>query len=162
MASEPRWIAIRDDLEESLALMSRANGYHYDYAPTTRGVADFHAESDYTVPSPFLEWGGTVQEGGRTDEQATARYRHNEAWMISFSIRSPDLDHEAMAARVRSDVHTALMGLARRTRGEARVNTFDVGTSWSAGDQGGKQVGGILGLSYVTRWDHTTGDMSSQ
>ncbi len=163
MPSEPRWVAARDSVVEDLGLMSRANGYWYDYAEVTSGTASFADEPDYAVPSPFYEWLGTIEERvGLGDESATTRCRHNEGFLITFSIKSLDGDHERMAARVRMDVHTALMGSTRRNRGMARVNTFDVSTAWSAGDEGGKQGGGILALTYVVRIDHTTGDMATQ
>ena len=38
--------------------------------------------------------------------------------------------------------------------------TFDQDALWSGGGEG-VQEGGILGLLYVVRWDHTTGDMST-
>ena len=164
MPNEPRWVAVRDHLLDSLALMSRANGYHYDYAPTVIGSAAWPNEGDTARPAPHLEWTGTIAQGGGSDETATNRFRRDEGWSVSFVVQSPDGDHERMAARIRADVHMALMGgtPSRRTRGEARVNTFDLSTTWSPGGRGAEQEGGILDLGYATRGDHVAGDMSSQ
>ena len=163
MPNEPRLVAIRDDLIADLGLMTKANGYWFDYAPAKYGAADFQGEGDFARPTPMIEWQGTVPADSITGgELATSRSRQNEVFVVTLAVQSSDNDHERKAWRIRSDVHTALLGgsPSRRIRGQSLTMTFDQATLWSGGGEG-VQEGGILGLSYVIRWDHTTGDMST-
>lgn len=165
MPSEPRLLALRDDLVSTLAAMSRAEGCWYDYGVVVSGAAaDWEAEKDYQQPRRFLMWDGEVEQDPRHGGEAIAggapnRFRHYERFIVSLAIK--DGDPEKAAWRMRSDHHKALIG-SNRHRSGTRVNTFDVGTLWEPFYEGGAPIGGVLALVYVVRWDHVTGDMTTQ
>jgi hypothetical protein len=165
MPSEPRLLALRDDLVDTLNTMSRANGYWYNYQGTQIGaVADWDAAKDFEEMKPHLIWDGELVQddlhGGEAVEGgAPNRFRHWDRFAVTFAIKDKE-DPERVAWRVWADVHEAIM--TDRTRGGTRVNTFDVGRDWIGIDEAGQPIGGLLSIGIVIRWDHLTGDTTSQ
>jgi hypothetical protein len=166
MPSEPRLLALRDDLVTTLKGMSVDRGYWYDYAGVQIGtVADWDAEKDYDRPLLHMIWDGEVEgdakHGGEAAEGgAPNRYRHWDQFVVTVSVK--DSDPEKVAWRIWADIHKAAIGQSNRHRSSTRVNTFDTGRDWIAIPEADDPVGGMLSVTIVIRWDHLSGDTTSQ
>ena len=174
MPTEPIFVTLRDDLIDSLEVMSSANGFWHDYAEVRfQSQAAFNEEKDPARPAVHLRWMEAINGDPRTGVQdaasgAAGRDRHYERFLVSASLVDTDGgDHERKAARFRADVNKAListnavLGL-NRNRGVTRSNTYaEIEVEWLPAIEGGAVLGGYLGLVYVVRWDHVSGDMAT-
>jgi len=159
-ASEPILTSLHDDLIDTLKTMSRANGYWYDYGDVLEGVAAGREATDAEVPNVYVLYAGTLPTNAETgNEAATHRFRHNERFEISVFLDDEKVQRKAY--RVRSDIHKALITTSGRNRGVSRCNTFDAGCVFEAIDEGGEIRAGVLTVLYNVRWQHTSGDMST-
>ena len=167
MADEPRILALRDDLVTTLEGISKANGYRNDYRGVQIGAAaDWEIEADYAQPILYLVWDGEVEQdpmygGEATKGSAPNRFRHFDRFLVTVSVRDTE-DPERAAWRIWADIHSAVLGQSNRHRSSTRVNTFDIGRNWMAFYEGGRPIGGVLSVGIVIRWDHLTGDTTSQ
>lgn len=169
MPAEPRFLAIWDDFKKALQSMTRANGYYYDYGPVEEDkdiIWDGAASYD-PAPVSMMYAGEQGQDETYGGETATRRFRRFDAVVVSVPVRDRDGQHSRKAARMRADLHRALMATTaaqvtatgfERSRGTAgRSGTFEARTTYQ-----GNQDGGILGVTYYLRWDHVSGDMTTE
>lgn len=167
MPSESRLLALRDDLVTTLEGMSVANGYWYDYRGVQIGAAtDWEVEQDYEAPRLYVMWDGQVDEDPKHGAEAAEgsapnRFRRWDRFVVSVSVKDKE-DPERVAWRIHSDLHKALIGQSNRHRSSTRVHTGDLGPAWEPFYEGGKPIGGVLAVAFTIRWDHLTGDMTSQ
>ena len=160
MPSDPLILTYLDDLVDTLATMSRANGYHFDYGQVEEDKdIDFDGAADLERPPISVAWAGEAeQESIYGGETAANRFRHYERIQIGVPIKDEDGFHSRKAFRVRADIHAALMAGTSRARGsEGRAGTTDTLSAYS-----GNQDGGVLIVTYHIRWDHVLGDHSTQ
>lgn len=160
MPNAPLFVDLWDDLLDTLGSMSRATGYHHDYGSILedRDVS-WDSGPDFERPPIHVRWEGESEqaaiEGGET---AASRFRHFERIGIAVPIRSQDGLHTRRAFDVRADIHAALLAGTSRARGtNGRACTYDTKTSYA-----GNEDGGVLEMVFHLRWDHVTGDHSSQ
>jgi hypothetical protein len=159
-ADEPILTSLADDLIDTLKTMSRANGYWYDYGEIIEGISAGREATDAEVPNVYVAYEGTLPSNAETgNESATRRFRHTERYTISVFIEDEKVQRKAY--RVRSDVHKALMPAASRARGRTLANTFDAGCVFELADEAGEARAGLLTLFYNVRWQHASGDMST-
>lgn len=159
-ADEPILTSLHDDLIDTLKEMSRANGYWYDYGDVLEGVAAGREATDAEVPNLYVLYAGTLPTNAEVgNESATRRFRHTERYEISVFLEDEKVQRKAY--RVRSDIHKALMPSTSRARGRTLANTFDAGCVFEPIDEGGEIRAGVLTVLYNVRWQHATGDMSS-
>lgn len=157
-----RLLALRDNLVDALAGMSRAEGYQLDYGPVRTGGVDaaFDDASDPKWRPPvFVVWDGeTEQDAVAGGEMATGRIRHFSVFSVVVPIVSEDKDHDARAWQAEQDIHRALIYGDSRARGSSgRSTTWHQKTNWAGNDNGG-----LLECVFVVRWDHVSGDMTTE
>ena len=167
MPSEPRILALRDDLVDTLAAMSKAEGYWYDYGTVqVAAAADWDATPDFDEPRRYVLWDGEEETdskwGGEAAEgSGTNRFRRWYSFIVTVAVKDTT-DPERIAWRIQDDHHRALIGQSNRHRSGTRVNTTDTGVAWEPLYEGGQPLGGVLAMRYAIRWDHLSGDMASQ
>lgn len=162
-----RIYAIREDIATHLRGMDVGEGYTYDYGPVILGSDPaLDRIQDPERPPLFVNWRGEVEQdqiaGG---EMATARNRRFSIFSVTVPVRETihttdegDPDHEAKAWEIEKDIHRALISGDSRARGSGgRMTTYHQHTGWEA-----SSVGGLLELSFVVRWDHVSGDMTTE
>jgi len=149
------------DFADTLFELSRGRGYNFDYGDVVLDCdADWDAEKDYQRPRIFVMWMGPEphQFGG---EQATQRFRRNEKFRVSVAVKNDGSGTGTLFRQVYQDMHKALF--VDRVRGSTRVMTFDSGIeSLEYLQEGGVALGGIIRMNFTVRWDHNSGDMTSQ
>lgn len=169
MAADSLFLALWEDFKASLEAMGQENGYHLDYGPVEED-ADITWESakDARVPPISMMYAGDAEQdpiyGG---EMATQRFRRFSGIVVSVPILDPEGQHSRRQMQVQADLHKALMATTAaqvtanggdRGRGSGgRASTFEARTAYQ-----GNQDGGVLQVTYYVRWDHVSGDMSSQ
>lgn len=167
MPSEPRLIALRDDLVTTLHGMSRHAGYRYDYRGVQVGTgADWETEKDYKVPMIHVLWQGAIEGDPKHGGEAVAggapnRFRRWDQFMVSAAVKDKT-DPFRVAMRIHADWHAALLGQSNRVRSGSRVRTCDAGPEWFPIYEADQPMGGILAVTFTIQWDHVTGDMASQ
>lgn len=172
MANEPLIVGWVEDAIKALGKMSRANGFHYDYAEgVVEGVAVWDVEKDFQRPALHLEWLGEQPQDPNTGaETAAGRSRRYTLWVVSVSVKSDEsgVTHWQKGQRMVADIHKALLSTdtalgLNRNRGNGRVTTYDpAAVEWDPQTKGHLTVGGDLRFPFVIRSDHVTGDLGTQ
>ena len=161
MPDEPLINLIRDELVTIAEDISKANGYWLDYGDVVAGaVADWDAEKDFERPRIFIAYDG--EESGDAivgAETATMRFRRHERFMVTVAVK--DNDPEWLLQRIRADLHKAFIDEDGRFLTNGRGAIFEAGSDWLAWPDVGVPIGGALAVTYVVRWEHVSGDMSS-
>lgn len=166
MPSQPVFMALWEDFKASLARMSTANGYWYDYGRVEEDAdVSWDSVAPGSLPVSMMyagESGGDEIHGG---EGAAQRFQRHDGIVVSVPIRARDGYHSRMALRVRQDLHKALMATTAaqvtanggdRARGSGgRATTYEARTAYQ-----GNQDGGVLGVTFYVRWEHRSGDMT--
>lgn len=168
---DPIIVDYAEDAIKAVGKMSKANGFHYDYAEDIReGVAGWELEGDWERPGIFFEWIGEQPQDANTGAE-TAAGRHRRYWVGAFSVsvRSTErgVTHWQKAQRVVADFHKALLAVdstlgLNRNRGSGRTTTYDPGAvEWVPVTEGRLTKGGDVRFPFVIRYDHLTADMGS-
>ena len=164
--ADPLYLTIRDDILTRLRAMSQANGYELDYGEVVFGVRMHgHADADYDRPDVGVRWLGELLQdpisGGERATSTTGRYPQFE---VSVPVRDDRVgDHEARAWKIQQDIEKAMIeSNSVRQRGLNRCTTFPGQPEWLDVDEAGESEGGLLLVVYVVRFDHVTGDLSTE
>lgn len=170
MPSEPRFLALWEDFKASLEAMTPERGYHYDYGRVEEDADvpwDQAAGAFDAPPISMMYAGESGQDETSGGETATQRFRRLDGITVSVPIKDREGLHSRKALRVRADLHKALMatttaqvtaGGGDRARGSGgRSTTYEARTTYA-----GNQDGGVLGVTYYLRWDHVSGDMTTE
>jgi hypothetical protein len=165
MPSDPLIIPLIEDLVRTLKDMSVANGYHFDYDGVELGKYVWEAE-DYHGTPRIQVFVNPVNEGGAFGgERATSRFRLEDQVHAMVHLKSDDGNVVYKALRVRADLHKAFFvdrNQGAGAGGNGRPNTFHEGTEFFYYSEDGRKIlGATVDATFRIRWDHTSGDQTS-
>lgn len=161
---------------ESLRLMSKGNGFHYDYGDIVENSEAIWAEeNDTRRPEVHVRWVGMRPIDDLTgNEQAAGRHRRYDVYRVSATVKDDGGKHTRKGQRVHADWHKALLSLdatltstalpggLNRNRGDGRTTTYDGGIPEDGIVPVHEDGGFVMAVDFIIRSDHLTGDMGSQ